>query len=558
MAPRAEHWTEQVADRVIAAAGEGKGDDAPIVVASGISPSGPIHLGNLREVLTPYFVAEAIARRGRPVEHIHSWDDLDRFRKVPAGAPLELEQHIGKPLVDVPDPWGCHGSYADHFVAGFDESLAALGVRPRQIRQAPAYRAGTYGPSVVRAMERRTEIFDVLAGHQTADRHDRPLEERRREYYPLRVYCEACGTDDTVVTDYAEATHVARYRCNRDGTEGEVDVAGPMNAKLVWKVDWPMRWAWEGVDFEPAGADHSTPGSSRDVGVQLVRLVFDAEPPEYLAYAFVGAAGRSKMSSSLGEAPVPALALEVMEPPIVRWLYARRRPEQSFSIGFGKEIIRLYDEWDAFRRRAAEAEGADAELLALATTSRDAPVVQTPHPMPFRIVAAVSDLTQGDPEQMRRILAAHADDPARFDLAQLEPRLSCARTWTLRYEPEDERTHVREEFAADVWEELPEDGRRGVRLLVDDLERDWTLEGLTALLYGVPKRLRGLPEDAEPDAELKQAQRAFFAALYRLLVGDDTGPRLPTLLLSLGPERVRSLLAPPLRAGDQPGSSASS
>jgi lysyl-tRNA synthetase class 1 len=544
VAPRAEHWTEQVADRVVAAADERKGPYATIVVASGISPSGPIHLGNLREVLTPHLVAEAIARRGRAVEHLHSWDDLDRFRKVPAGAPTDLERHIGKPLVDVPDPWGCHGSYADHFVAGFDESLAALGVRPRQIRQAAAYRAGTYGPSVVRALERRGEIFDVLARYQTSDRHARPLAERRREYVPLRVYCPTCGTDDTTVTGYDEATHLARYRCNRDGTEGEVDVGGPMNAKLVWKADWPMRWAWEGVDFEPAGADHSTPGSSRDVGVQIVRRVFDAEPPEYLAYAFVGAAGRSKMSSSLGEAPVPAHALEVMEPPIVRWLYARRKPEQAFSIGFGKEIIRLYDEWDAFRQRAAAAAGADGELLLLATSARDAPVVQTPDPMPFRILAAVSDLTQGDPEQLRRILAAHADDPAAFDLGRLEPRLACARTWTLRYQPEDERTQVRERFAAEAWRELADDERRGVELLVGDLERDWSLEGLTTLLYGVPKRLRGLPEDAEPDADLKRAQRAFFAALYRLLVGADTGPRLPTLLLSLGPERVRGLLTP--------------
>jgi lysyl-tRNA synthetase class 1 len=520
---------------VIAAVDARQGSGAPVVVASGISPSGPIHLGNLREVLTPHLVAEAIARRGRAVEHLHSWDDLDRFRKVPAGVPEELEAHVGKPLVDVPDPWGCHGCYADHFVEQFDAALEALGVRPRQIRQARAYRAGTYGPSVVLAMGRRAEIFDVLAEFQTAGRDERPLEERHAAYYPLRVYCPACGTDDTAVVGYDEP--VARFRCNRDGTEGEVDVSGPMNAKLVWKVDWPMRWAWEGVDFEPAGADHSTPGSSRDVGVKLVRGVFGAEPPEYLAYAFVGAAGRSKMSSSLGAAPTPGHALEVMEPPILRWLYARRRPEQSFNVDFGKEIIRLYDEWDSFRKREA-----DPQLLALTTETQAGRVEQTPRPMPFRILAAVSDLTQGDADQMRRILAAH--DPEPFELAELEPRLACARTWTLRYQPEDERTHVRASFAADAWAELDDDQRAAVELLVQDLERDWTLEGMTTLLYGIPKRLRGLPEDAPPDDEVKAAQRSTFVALYRLLVDADTGPRLPTLLLSLGSERVRGLLRP--------------
>jgi lysyl-tRNA synthetase class 1 len=48
--------------------------------------------------------------------------------------------------------------------------------------------------------------------------------------------------------------------------------------------------------------------------------------------------------------------------------------------------------------------------------------------------------------------------------------------------------------------------------------------------------------DTRPTAELKVAQRTFFALLYHLLVGRDTGPRLPTLLLSIGAPRVRKLL----------------
>jgi lysyl-tRNA synthetase class 1 len=70
----------------------------------------------------------------------------------------------------------------------------------------------------------------------------------------------------------------------------------------------------------------------------------------------------------------------------------------------------------------------------------------------------------------------------------------------------------------------------------------WTLAGLTRLVYGVPKVILGLPMDADPNPEIKQAQRSLFIALYSLLVGADTGPRLPTLLLSLGNEKVRSLI----------------
>ena len=71
---------------------------------------------------------------------------------------------------------------------------------------------------------------------------------------------------------------------------------------------------------------------------------------------------------------------------------------------------------------------------------------------------------------------------------------------------------------------------------------DWSLGGLTTLLYGIPKLQRGLPITAPPTPELKAAQRAWFILLYQLLAGKDTGPRLPTLLLALGQDRIRSLL----------------
>jgi lysyl-tRNA synthetase class 1 len=61
-------------------------------------------------------------------------------------------------------------------------------------------------------------------------------------------------------------------------------------------------------------------------------------------------------------------------------------------------------------------------------------------------------------------------------------------------------------------------------------------------VYGVPKVVAGLPPDTRPTPELKVAQRKFFVLLYRLLVGRDTGPRLPTLLLAIGADRVRKLV----------------
>ena len=81
-------------------------------------------------------------------------------------------------------------------------------------------------------------------------------------------------------------------------------------------------------------------------------------------YAFVGISGMAKMAARKGGVPTPADALEIMEPPLLRWLYARRRPNQSFKIAFDQEIQRLYDEWDALARKVADGTAQPADAAA--------------------------------------------------------------------------------------------------------------------------------------------------------------------------------------------------
>ena len=114
-------WVQRAADNAIEHAHQA-GVKKTIVCASGISPSGPIHLGNLREVMTAHFVAEEIKGRGYAV-HLHSWDDYDRLRKVPVGLSDNLAEHVGRPLSAVPDPDGQLDSYATHFIVEFSDAL---------------------------------------------------------------------------------------------------------------------------------------------------------------------------------------------------------------------------------------------------------------------------------------------------------------------------------------------------------------------------------------------------------------------------------------------------
>ena len=354
-------WVSRFADEVIAEA-ERRAPGKPIVCASGLSPSGPIHLGNLREVMTPHLVADEIRRRGHEVRHLISWDDYDRYRKVPEvpGVDKSWNEHIGKPLTSVPAPAGsAYPNWAEHFKAAMCEALAEMGVEYDGISQTEQYTAGVYRDQVLHAMKHRADIDAILGQYRTkkapAKKSQKPVDEAELEaaegsgaaaeddgsggsagYFPYKPYCGQCEKDLTTVTSYDDATTELAYTCTECGFGETVRLNEFNRGKLVWKVDWPMRWAYEGVIFEPSGVDHSSPGSSFVVGGQIVRQIFDGAQPIGPMYAFVGISGMAKMSSSQGRGADPgrraedhggaAAALAVRAPQAQPVLQDRLRP----------------------------------------------------------------------------------------------------------------------------------------------------------------------------------------------------------------------------------------
>ncbi|GAT82276.1 lysyl-tRNA synthetase [Streptomyces sp. F-3] len=568
-------WVSRFADDVIEES-ERRAPGKPVVVASGLSPSGPIHLGNLREVMTPHLVADEIRRRGYEVRHLISWDDYDRYRKVPAGVAGIDEswaEHIGKPLTSVPAPKGSpHPNWAEHFKAAMIDSLAELGVEFDGISQTEKYTSGAYRDQILHAMRHREKIDAILAQYRTKPKpadvrkqQQKPVDEAELAaaegsgaateddgssgsagYFPYKPYCGNCEKDFTTITAYDDDSTEMTYACSACGFSETVRLSEFNRGKLVWKVDWPMRWAYEGVIFEPSGVDHSSPGSSYQVGGEIVGL-FGGKQPIGPMYAFVGITGMAKMSSSRGGVPTPADALKIMEPQILRWLYARRKPNQSFKIAFDQEIQRLYDEWDRLTAKVAGGSALPGDIAAytraIGTAAGELP--KTPRPLPYRTLASVADITAGHQDQALRILSEL--DPANplTSLDEVRPRYDKAEAWINTHVPADQRTIVREEPDTELLKSLDEPARESIRLLLDGLAEHWSLDGLTHLVYGVPKIQAGFSADATPKElppEIKTAQREFFALLYRLLVSRDTGPRLPTLLLAVGQERVRTLL----------------
>lgn len=333
------HWADETAQELINMHPNKK----EFVCASGISPSGTVHAGNFREYITTYFVVESLKKLGKSAKMIYSWDDFDRLRKVPKNIQIPgFEQHIGKPYSDIPSPFPLQGkTFAECFEKEFEIALERLNTPAHMIRQNEMYKGGKYVDQIIFCIKNRKKIYDIIMSFKTQN----ASEEERENFYPVSVYCKKCLKDDTTILSVSSNSTKLTYKCTCGHTE-TVDLKTFHLIKLVWKVDWAMRWVYESVDFEPGGKDHSTVGGSYDVSSKIIREVFGKKPPLYRKYGWLGILGLGEMHSSSGLNISPLGLLEVYEPEVFLWLYAKYDTEEEFNFAFDQTIQRQYSEFD--------------------------------------------------------------------------------------------------------------------------------------------------------------------------------------------------------------------
>jgi lysyl-tRNA synthetase class 1 len=336
------HWSERIADKII----ERNPNKEVYTCAGGMSPSGSIHIGNFRDLATPYFVALALKKKGKKVRFFVSFDDFDRLRKVPVNVSKVVdgyEKYIGVPYTFVPNPFKTEQkSYGEYFEKEFVDAVKQMGIECEFISQTKEYTSGRYADQVALALEKRKEIYDIQMQFKTQEATD----DDRENYYPVSVYCNDCHHDQTTIESYNPETHELTYTCKVCGKHETIDVLKSFNVKLAWKIDWPMRWKQEGVDFEPGGIDHSTPGGSYDVAKVIAKEIFDFEAPIFQGYGWLGFQGVSSMHSSSGVNITPAGALKFYTPELIRWIFAKYEPEDAYNFYFDDTIIRHYSEFD--------------------------------------------------------------------------------------------------------------------------------------------------------------------------------------------------------------------
>ena len=521
------HWSDEIAKKIIAR----RPDKEEYVCAAGISPSGSVHIGNFRDIATSFFVVKALERAGKKARLLFSWDEFDRLRKVPKNVSAvrdDFEKYIGYPYVDVPDPFGGEASsYAARFETEFESAMERFGIPLDYRHQAQMYRSGAYREQILLALQKRGEIFDILDSFRTQDAQ----EGEREAYYPVSIYCPHCHRDTTKIHSLNDDGTVAHYTCSC-GYEGDFDFKKDTDCKLAWKVDWPMRWAYEGVDFEPGGKDHASPGGSYDNGKVVAEKIFGYEAPLFQGYEFIGIKGvAGKMSGSSGLNLTPDTILKLYEPEVVLWLYAKSEPTKAFDFCFDDGILRQYFEFDKQYLQYCSGQADEFTNSVMDCCLTHGKTVKT---VPMALLVQLGSIVNFNVPMIETVFKKI---DLNYTYEDFSNRLERARYWLEECAPE-QANHLRPFRDFSLYGELSEEEKKEIRALHDYIkDGGYSLEDLNAKLYAIPKEIFG--EDAPG---LKQLQARFFQLVYRLLLGKDRGPRLYLFLQAMGREHLLPLL----------------
>ena len=524
------HWADQMADKII----REKGDLDSYTCASGITPSGTVHLGNFREIITVDLVVKALRSRGKNVRFIYSWDDYDVFRKVPANMPEPetLEKYLRYPITMVPDTTGRNENYARHHEVDIEQQLPRVGIEPEFLYQASRYRANKYAEGMKKAMQNRDVIKECLNEYRD-DAHKMKPED---VYWPVAIFCGKCNKDTTEITEY-DGEYGISYKCECGHCE-TADIREFKGAKLGWRVDWPMRWNEEKVVFEPGGKDHISPGGSYDTAKLVSKRIYDWDAPVTMRYDFVNLKGvPGKMSSSKGKVIALPDALDVYQAEVLRYLFAGTRPNTEFAISFDMDVLKVYEDYDKTERivygieKAKNDEQFNKEKRIYMLSQIDGQIPQTmPYQITFRMLTTLLQIYSGD---IDKVISSLGDVKPEQE-ERLRRRAACALFWIQNSAPS-----CAEEFCFALRTDGSKADLQGDLLTAVKRVRDEVVPKIDT--FQIDKECQQAMYDIATEMGIEP--KALFTAMYNALINKDQGPRLGNFMRIIGKDQLSSILS---------------
>ena len=492
-----------------------------IRVESGVAASGIPHIGSVSEVTRNYAISLAIKEQGYKSEFIVFSDNKDGLRSVPAGLPKWLENHLGKPVTDIPDPFGCHDSYGGHMVHLLLEALDKLGIEYKFMTAVEAYRSGLLNNEIKDILENAKRIGKIIC--------EETGQEKYLEVLPYFPVCASCGRIYTTKAyEFLPKENKVLYVCEGMevkgrwlegcGYKGEADLTKG-EGKLSWKAgEFAARWRALGIRFEAYGKDIS---DSVRVNDRISREILKYEPPLHARYEmFLDKSGR-KISKSTGNVFTPQVWFRYGSPQSMLLLTLKRFVgTRNISV---TDIPRYMNELDElediyFGKVKVSDVMEEAKLKGLykycwLMKPPKKPSIHVPYNLLTYLAKVAPENSEFDfiIEKLKDYRYIRDESEVTEDLKR---RIEYALNWVRDFE---------EITGASV--ELTPNEMNAIRQLIQRIEAESEAEKIQSAIFEVARQNNLKP-------------RNFFRTLYRILLGASSGPRLGPYITAMGRRNV--------------------
>ena len=514
-------WPYEEARKLLKRWPDGKppkdGKPEPILFETGYGPSGLPHIGTFNEVLRTTMVRHAYEELtgGGPTRLLAFSDDLDGLRKVPDNIPnaAMLTEYLGKPLTQIPDPFGTHDSFAAHNNAMLRRFLDQFGFEYEFASSTEYYVGGKFDDAIKAVLAKWDDILGVMLPTLR--------EERRLTYSPLLPISPTSGRVLQVPVEVVDAVAGTIAFTDEDGSRVEQSALSG-RAKLQWKVDWAMRWVALGVDYEMAGKDliDSTIQSGK------IARILGARPPEGFNYEMFLDEKGEKISKSKGN----GLSLE-------QWLtygseeslafFAFREPRKAKSLHIGV-IPRAVDEYHQFRGNY-DAQPIEQKLGNPVHHIHGGKVPDGALPLTYGLLLNLASLPGcSDKGTAWKFVQRYAPGTAPDTDPELDKLIGLAVNYARDFVAPTLKRRAPTAIEAAALRDLDAE--------LAKLSADTPADEIQNAVFEIGKRHAFDP------------LRAWFQALYETLLGSSQGPRMGSFIALYGIENSRRLIAEALAA----------
>ncbi|MEM4769360.1 MAG: lysine--tRNA ligase [Desulfurococcaceae archaeon] len=539
-----KHWIDELADQLYEKL-TGRGAKEVYVFNGGLSVSGLQHVGRLRgEIIIGETLRRILTARGLRIKQYLTLYTQDAWKGKEAQVstfrdPEQGKRYTGWPLIKVPDPYGCHSNWVEHYWEDFGPFIKEFTDGEVEVVTTTELYKWRLGEFIKLTLEKKEEVRRVLNKY----RGRKPYPEG---WIPFEAVCEKCGRIDTTeAVRVVDEDHV-EYVCTSCGHRG---VSSLENGKLMWRIEWTGVWWTLGVDFEPFGKDHAMPGGSRDSCVDLAVNVYRFKPPEGLPYEWVELKQPNGRVVDMGSSDflgfTPREWLEVAHPHVFRFLVLRTPPFKKLAVGL-HEVPHYYSLYYRAERvyYGLEKTASEEEKVLLARSyelsyPRGGPPREPPEQVPYLHLAILSQLVPRElwtTEAIARLKnTGHLPDaPTEYGLRRVLETLPRALNWVHRYGPRELIVTLNTlDEARWIAGKIPSEYEELFKHTYENLSslEAWTEESIKEALVKVTSKLT-------PDAI-----RAFYEYLYMLICGRSSGPRIAPLLALMGRNQALAYLS---------------